>query len=187
MENIVQTDNYKADISFYVEQSRNNPDFTCGEVDVAPKTGYLKLENETINPDGPWTIIEDETYAELNWVDGPTFLYTLTAQGLPASTQYSLIYYADSYPGNNPGAFIGTHTTDSNGKILAGSGNPELDMDMPTLPDGNYAVGAKIWLVLTSDYNDGNLSTGPMTIWQPAKYLLEGNVYIHYDDTDITP
>jgi len=180
--NIIQTDNYQADVSFYVEQSRNNPNFVCPN--AAPKSNTLRLENETIVQGGPWTVINDGTYADLTWSDGDTFNYTLNAQGLASSTSYSLIYYADGWPGNNPGAFIGAHTTDPNGKIIGASGSPELGMDLPKLPDGNYAVGAKIWLVLSSDYNSGSPSTGPMTAWNPSQYLFEGNVYIHYNDTN---
>jgi len=179
--NIIQTDNYQADVSFYVEQSRNNSNFVCPNAAPTPRT--LRLENEIIVENGPWTVINDQTYADLTWSDGPTFAYTLNGQGLAASTQYSLIYYADGWPGNNPGAYIGSGTTNSSG-VIAFSGSPELGMDLPKLPDGNFAVGAKIWLVRSSDYNGGSLSTGPMTAWNPSQYLFEGNVYIHYDDTN---
>lgn len=180
--NIIQTDKYEADISFYVEQARNNLQFKCPSVKPAAKT--LRLENENIVEGGPWEVIVDGTYADLTWTgDGPTFDYTLTGKGLAANTQYSLIYYADGWPGNNPGAFIGNGTSDGLGN-LALVGNPNLGVDLPTLPDGNFAVGAKIWLVLTADYNSGSLSTGPMTAWNPSQYLFEGNIYIHYDDTN---
>lgn len=180
-DNIIQTDKYMADISFYTEQHRHNPGFVCKSVTPGPNT--LRLENETPVQGGPWTIINDNTYADLTWSDGDTFNYTLTGQGLAATTTYSLIYYADGWPGNNPGAFIGSGTTDGNGNLNF-LGNPDLGMDLPKLPDGNYTIGAKIWLVLSSDYNSGASSTGPMTAWQPAKYLFEGNVYIHYNDTN---
>jgi len=182
--NIVQTDNYQADISFNVVQSRNNASFVCPSV-AQTNPNSLRLENETPVVGGPWTVINDGIYAVLTWAgDGPTFNYTLNAQGLTPSTSYSLIYYADGWPGNNPGAFIGAHITDGTGKIVGGVGNPNLGINLPTLPDGNFAVGAKIWLVLSSDYNSGSLSTGPMTAWNPSQYLFEGNVYIHYDDTN---
>jgi len=35
--NISQTDSLTADIAFYVEQARNNPDFTCPEIDSEPQ------------------------------------------------------------------------------------------------------------------------------------------------------
>lgn len=43
---------------------------------------------------------------------------------------------------------------------------------------------AKIWLVLSEDYNDGNDSTGPMTGWNPTEYLYE-NKLIRYNDSDV--
>ncbi|MFA5791851.1 MAG: SipW-dependent-type signal peptide-containing protein [Candidatus Paceibacterota bacterium] len=184
MGNNTQTDSMVASIAFRVEQARNNAGFRCS---TATQTNphALRLENETIVEGGPWTIINDGTYADLAWAgDGNTFDYTLTGKGLAASTAYSLIYYADGWPGNNPGAFIGTHTTDGSGNIVAGAGNPNLGVDLPTLPDGNFTNGAKIWLVRSSDYNSGSLSTGPMTAWNPSQYLFEGNVYINYNDTN---
>ncbi len=53
--NIVQTDSYQADVSFYVEQSRNNTGFVCPN--AAPIAHTLRLENETIVQGGPWTVI----------------------------------------------------------------------------------------------------------------------------------
>ena len=180
--NIIQTDNYQADVSFSVVQSRNNAGFVCPN--AAPTQNTLHLENETIVQGGPWLIISDGISGLLTWTgDANEFNYTLTAQGLAANTDYSLIYYADGWPGNNPGAFIGKHTTDGSGAINGG-GNPNLGIDLPMPTDGNYAVGAKIWLVLSSDYNSGSPSTGPMTAWNPSQYLFEGNVYIHYNDTN---
>lgn len=182
--NIIQTDSYMADISFYVEQSRNNPNFVCPVPPNTPINHSLRLENETEVVGGPWTIINDNTYADLTWTgDGTTFNYTLNGKGLTPSTQYSLIYYADGWPGNNPGAFIGSGTSLGDGTLVI-AGNPDLNTDLPEPTDGNFAIGAKIWLVRSSDYNSGLLSTGPMTAWNPGNYLFEGNVYIHYDDTD---
>lgn len=176
--NIVQTDAYQADISFNVEQSRNNPDFRCKN--AAPIANTLRLENETIVVGGPWTVINDGTYADLTWSDGDTFSYSLTGQGLAANTAYSLIYYADGWPGNNPGAFIGSGTTNGSGELTL-AGSPDLGIDLPMPADGNYAVGAKIWLVRSSDYNP---ATKSMIAWNPSQYLFEGNVYIHYNDTN---
>ncbi|KKQ97808.1 MAG: hypothetical protein UT24_C0012G0120 [Candidatus Woesebacteria bacterium GW2011_GWB1_39_12] len=181
--NIIQTDKYMADVSFYVEQSRNNTKFVCPSVEPKPNT--LRLENEVEVQGGPWTVLDqDQIYADLTWAgDSATFNYTLTGKGLAPTTDYALIYYADGWPGNNPGAFIGEGTTNASGDI-AFAGNPDLGVDLPTLPDGNFATGAKIWLVLSADYNGGNPSTGPMTAWNPGSYLFEGNVYVHYNDTD---
>ena len=102
--------------------------------------------------------------------------------GLAAGTDYSLIYYADPWPGDNPGALIASGTSNEEGDIhLAGS--HDFGHHLPTSPDTN-TTGAKIWLVLSSDYNSGAASTGPMTGWTPAEYLFEHDM-INYYDTDV--
>lgn len=181
--NITQTDSVMADIGFRAVQSRNNPEFVCSV--ATPNPHVLRLENETEVTGGPWIVhSSDQIFADLTWEgNGPTFNYSLVGQGLAAGTNYSLVYYADGWPGNNPGAFIGNGTSDPSGNISF-SGTPNLGVDLPTLPDGNFSVGAKVWLVRTSDYNGGSLSIGPMTAWNPSQYLFEGNVYINYNDTD---
>jgi len=115
------------------------------------------------------------------WLDytttGPTFDYTLTAIGLTPNTDYSLIYYADPWKGDNPGALIGSITTNGTGFDYS-SASVELNMDLPSSPDTNYPDGAKIWLVLSADY-DGT----KMIDWNPDNYLFEFSL-IKYDDTD---
>jgi predicted ribosomally synthesized peptide with SipW-like signal peptide len=173
-----QSDSFKGDITITATQKRNQYPNGC------PGTQFLFLENETPNAQGPWTpITNDEIYGLLTWQgDGNTFDYTLSATGLPANTGYSLIYYADPYAGNHPGALIGTGTTNGSGNINF-SGNPDLGIDLPTVGDANYATGAKIWLIPSVNYN---ASTKEVTPWTPdtTTWLFEGNVYIHYDDTN---
>lgn len=179
--NEIQTDKYMADIAFYVEQSRNNPNFECPVPEVIARPNTLRLENEIVVEDGPWQVIEDDIFVDLTWEgNGPTFDYTLIGKALASDTEYSLIYYADGWPGNNPGALIGTHTSNASG-MINGAGTPDLGIDLPSLPDGNYAIGAKIWLVPSTDYDAGTKS---MTAWNPSQYLFEGNVYINYEDTN---
>lgn len=109
-----------------------------------------------------------------------TFEYSLVAAGLNPSASYSLIYYADPFPGNHPGKLIGTYTTDGSGAIASGNVSIELGMDLPVSPDANYPVGAKIELVLTNDYNAG---TNSMSAWNPSEYLFEMNL-VSYNDTN---
>lgn len=185
--NEVQSDTIGGDLVFYVEQARNNEHFVCSE-HFAPNQSVqsLTLENEQQNATGPWEpITTDEIYGTLTWNgDGPEFNYTFSAQGLEKSEDYALIYYADPWPGDNPGKFIHEFTTDGSGNIASYSESVDLGMDLPDPSDANFGSGAKIWLVLSEDYNNGNPSTGPMTDWNPEKYLFEGNNYIHYEDTD---
>ena len=129
-----------------------------------------------------------------------TFDYYIYAKGLAATTEYSLMYYADmpdrfvNWGGDNPGALIGTGTTYTDGTlktpgtmaISAQSGN------LPREPDANIAEnfyggapdyyltphGAKLWLVPSSDY------TAPaLTAWNPTAYLFETDL-IEYTETE---
>lgn len=64
--NITQTDSLEADITFYAEQSRNNNEFTCGEV---CETSGLYVDDNPPTIDGTISSGEyPEKYAELNTV-----------------------------------------------------------------------------------------------------------------------
>ena len=168
-QNWAQADTMKFNITIYGEQLK----------------GELVLENKSGAPD--WQILGTDTMkGNLTYnLTGPKFNYTFSATGLKNSTDYRLIYYADPWPGNNPGALIASFMTDGNGNIALTSGSVDLGMDLPVWPnDQNHPEGAKIWLVTASDYNSGNASVGPMTSWNPANYLFE-TALITYDDTDI--
>lgn len=156
-------------------------DFGCDLiVEVSGTTFPLKqviLENK----DGNWNVIQDGRYGELTYNEsGPTFNYTFNGYGLNANTSYSLIYYADGWPGNNPGAFLGKGTTDGSGNVSF-SNNINLNMNLPSLPDANYANGAKIWLVPSIGYTE---STKSIIGWNAAQYLFETS-RLHYQDTDL--
>ena len=122
---------------------------------------------------------------------GATFGFNLVASGLEASVAYSLIYYANPYPGNFPGKLIAGGTSTAEG-LLTLTGNPNLNMSLPTPPDASmltdhsvapdyytHAYGAKIWLVPTDCY-DGT----KIIAWSPARFLFETDV-ITYTDTDL--
>ena len=128
-----------------------------------------------------WEIVEDGAWGKLKYnLEGPTFDFVFNGHGLEVGANYTLIYYADPWPGNNPGALIANGTANDEGNIhLAGS--LDLGMDLPDSGDGNYPDGAKVWLVLSDDY-DG--ATCQMTGWNPTEYLFEYDL-ITYNDTDI--
>ncbi|MFP3898529.1 MAG: hypothetical protein ACLFVD_04395 [Dehalococcoidia bacterium] len=122
-----------------------------------------------------WTVIEDGASGVLVFAPvGPTFDFVLDAADLQASTDYSLIYYADPWPGDHPGALIAAGTTDGDG-FLHLEGATDLGMHLPNWQDENYNLyfGAKIWLVLSDDYNP---TTNAMTAWNPTQYLFEYNL-----------
>jgi predicted ribosomally synthesized peptide with SipW-like signal peptide len=186
--NAAQTDKLMGDITFRAVQARHNDNFVCVRPNVTPvptltptptpKSLTLWKEDSATNP---WTPLQAK--GTLSWAgDGDTFNYNLTANGLAPNTDYSLIYYADPWPGNHPGALIGTGLTDGSGNLVI-SGNPDLGLDLPDPADANFAQGAKIWLIPSSTYNVGSKS---VTTWPPNfdTWLFEGNVYIHYNDTN---
>jgi hypothetical protein len=129
-----------------------------------------------------WNIVEDGAWGKLKYnLEGPTFDFVFNGHGLDIGTNYTLIYYADPWPGNNPGAYIASGTANDEGDLhLVGS--MELGMDLPHPDDANYPDDAKVRLVLSDDY-DG--VTCQMTGWNPTEYLFEYDL-ISYNDTDIS-
>jgi len=157
----------------------------------------LTLENKA--PD-TWQVIEDDKYATLTYsIVGNEFAYKLEAFGLEPNTEYSLIYYADKYPrfqnwgGDNPGALIGTATSDQYGYIYT-SNTIDLGIDLPNATDANidkydysvppdnyaHAHGAKIWLVPNTDLTNGN--SLPVINWEHhADWLYETDLITYLD------
>ena len=130
--------------------------------------------------DSEWEIVDGGAKGRLVYnLNSSKFEYKFYGHGLyHINTEYSLIYYADPWPGNNTGALIASGSTDGLGNIhLVGS--IDLGMDLPHPDDANYPDGAKIWLVLSTDYDPNKNS---MIGWNPAEYLFENNL-ITYDDT----
>jgi len=143
------------------------------------------------NKNAEWARVSDSTSGTLTFnPSGTTFVFNFTATGLELNKAYSLIYYANPYPGNFPGALIGTGTSTASG-VLTITGAPNLGIDLPTAPDSNMLVahnvppdnyvhpyGAKIWCVPSDCYVGGKITT-----WSPTKFLFETDL-ITYTDTD---
>ncbi len=92
-----------------------------------------------------------------NTLGNPDLNFTLNAQGLAASTDYTLIYYPDPWPGNGL-LCLANGVSESDGTlVLAGSATPG---DLPLICDDNCGTGAKIWLVPTV-YLDCGAKTMP--------------------------
>lgn len=131
------------------------------------------------------------------------FSYYLTGTVKDVETEYTLIYYADkpdrfnNWGGDNPGALIGTETSDGDGSIDM-SGSIDLGMNLPHENDANFNMdetdyreapdfycngfGAKIWLVQSSSLND--YPNNPWTDWSPGEHLFETDL-IQYTDADL--
>ena len=141
-------------------------------------TAHLYLFEK--DPDG-WNIVKRGAWGKMRFnFSGSTFDFVFNGHGLESNTNYTLIYYADPWPGDNPGAYIANGTANPGGNIHL-RGSIDLQLDLPDLSDENYPDGAKIWLVLSSDYDAENKK---MTAWNPTEYLFEHNL-ITYDDTDV--
>lgn len=127
-----------------------------------------------------WDYVDGGAIGTLTYnISGSTFNYDFHASGLD-NVEYGLIYYADPWPGNHPGALIGTYL--ASGGIIDVTGlSTELNMDLPNSADANYPAGAKIWLVPSSAYDSGSHS---VISWGSGKYLFEMSL-IKYDDIDV--
>lgn len=110
------------------------------------------------NKDSSWNIIEDDIFGVLDYdIEAPTFNYQFQGYGLNPTIDFCLIYYADGYPGNNPGAYIDHGVPDSTG-YLTFSSSKDLGISLPEPPDANYPGGAKVWLLPCSQYNQSTRS-----------------------------
>ena len=130
---------------------------------------------------GDWSIVEGGAWGKMKYnLSAPTFDFVFNGHNLNPDTDYSLIYYADGWPGNHPGALLASGTSNDGGDIHLAGPN-ELNIDLPDPADANYPGGAKIWLVLSSNYN---AATNSLTAWNPTQWLFESEL-INYDDTDV--
>lgn len=141
--------------------------------------------------DADWVIVPGGMWACLSYVPfGPEFRYSIDAYGLEADTEYSLIYYADPYPGDNPGYLIGELEADSDGEVHD-TDEIDLGMSLPCEPDENitkdygddpdnysHRHGAKLWLVPSGCYSEPAVTT-----WAPERFLFETDL-ITYVDSD---
>ena len=151
----------------------------------------LTLDNKD-SSSVPYQAISDLIGGTLLYNDsGASFAWSLTATVAVADVDYALIYYADKpdrfndWGGNNPGRLLGT--IHASGNSISASGTAYFPFDLPCPLDANqfeynYGTvaqggtgdgyinnhGAKIWLVLASDYVGGVL-----TGWNPDSYLFE--------------
>jgi hypothetical protein len=139
--------------------------------------------------DDDWAIVPGGAWACISYVPfGDEFRFSINAYGLE-SVEYSLIYYADPWPGSTPGKLIATF--DSDGTFEASDVSVELDMSLPCMPDANisgdysiapdyyaHARGAKLWLVPSECYLEPSVVS-----WEPSRFLFETDL-ITYVDTN---
>jgi hypothetical protein len=121
------------------------------------------------------------------WVGPFEQRFTFSAKGLEKNTEYTLLSYAEPYPGTGS-KVIGQATSNGKGvvKINGKFSNTESVVYNIYAPDvaGDYqdTVGAKIWLAKTADLSiaDGKAA---FAAWNPTTYLFEMSL-VDYPDLD---
>ena len=109
----------------------------------------------------------------------PTFNYRLTAHGLQARQDYTLIYFPAPWPGDNLRCIGQAHSNRSG--MLRLHGRVDLNTGLPVAADDNYPHGASLRLVLSSDVD---CESRRFVDWHPGAYLF-GRRLIRYTDTDL--
>jgi hypothetical protein len=111
-------------------------------------------------------------------LSGSTFDFVFNGHSLAIGQDYTLIYYPDPWPGKGL-ICLGSGTVNEDGNVhIKGS------VDTGDLPiDADENDGAKIWLVLSSDVDCGELELYEMVAWTLTAYLFEYDL-ITFDDTD---
>ena len=140
--------------------------------------GYPAATVSLVEKDGDWDPVPGGARGSLTYTtEAPEFGYDFSATDLVPSTNYCLIYYADPWPGTG-GQDIHCATSDTNGDLtFVGTENTG---SMPVSSDYNYPYpGAKIWLVLDNDYDNGNDEMGS---WHQSEYLFDSGL-VTYEDT----
>jgi len=158
------------------------------------KVGILYLFEKTplsnTEPVGPWPIVPDGAWGSMSYnLWGPTFDFVFHGRGLVPGGQYTLIYYPDPWPGEQL-ICLGVGIANGGGNLLI-KGRQTMDTSLPADYDANWtpcgenapadcpsgAVGAKIWLVLSSDVDCGSPDVkSKMVGWNPTEYLFEYNL-----------
>jgi len=84
--NIIQSDSVSGDVTFYVEQSRNNPNFTCGQPIPVQKT--MNLENK----DTEWNVFSGDNIdgTIVYFSNADTFYGTVSGRGLTPDSPYQI-------------------------------------------------------------------------------------------------
>jgi hypothetical protein len=139
---------------------------------------------------GPWPIVQGGAWGMMRYtLWGETFNFHFKGRKLQPGVSYTLIYYPDPWPGNNL-ICLGSGVANEDGNIRIADHNFDIQTSLPAPDvDANFApvypsgaVGAKIWLVLSSDVDcEGDEQVEPpidpqMTGWNPDQYLFEYNL-----------
>ncbi|MHC1742986.1 MAG: hypothetical protein AB9873_08140 [Syntrophobacteraceae bacterium] len=147
------------------------------------RIGVLYLFQKMTAQDAPWPIIQGGAWGLLNYsLWGDKFNFKFKGQNLTPGTSYTLIYYPDPWPGESL-ICLASGVADRRGNLNLSNYSLDIGTSLPATYDANYApiapsgaVGAKIWLVLSSDVDCGATGTAQMVGWNPSRYLFEYNL-----------
>jgi hypothetical protein len=151
---------------------------------TAPTTTVNLCEKNT-----SWTCKSGGATATLtyNTIGNPDFDYSVAGVGLVASTDYTLIYYPDPWPGTGLICFD-SGVSDSGGALsFTGTATPG---DLPQTCDDNCGTGAKMWLVPTVHLNCGAQTMSWCNPGQSCTQILfddQGTDLINFDDLSDEP
>ncbi|MCK9593907.1 MAG: hypothetical protein M0Q91_18050 [Methanoregula sp.] len=164
--------------------------FAVGTVQAIPLKHWKWGDNINLVEKNPadWSKVPKGASGNF-WVGPFEQRFTLSAKGLEQNTTYTLLSYAEPYPGKGS-KVIGTETSNNKGvvKIKGAFSNTDSVVYNIYASDaaGDYrnTVGAKIWLVKTADLSistDGK--TASFIVWNPTTYLFETTL-VDYPDLD---
>jgi len=160
-------------------------------------TAHLYLYQKYLDPDdGKWYVYPGGAWGKMTYyMSGTEFWFVMNGHDLTSMEEYTLIYYPDPWPGLGL-MCLGTGTADESGDVtiegVVDTGDLPAPYDMnayastTTYYDGS--IGAKIWLVLSSDVDCGNRmmigwTTTPTSEGSLVPYLFDSRL-IRFDDTD---
>lgn len=162
--------------------------FAVGTVQAIPLKHWKWGDNINLVQKNPadWTKVKNGASGDF-WVGPFEQKFTFSAKGLVKNTEYTLISYAEPYPGTGS-KVIGQATSNNKGvvKINGKFSNTDSVVYNIYAPDaaGDYkdTVGAKIWLVKTADLSITG-GTASFIAWNPTTYLFEMSL-VDYPDLD---
>jgi len=136
----------------------------AGKTGQAGKSNIAHLYLHEKDP-GTWDIVPDGAWGKMKYnISGETFDFVFNGHGLVEGTEYTLIYYPDPWPGEGL-ICLGSGTVNEEGDIHIAE-----SVDTGDLPiEGDENDGAKIWLVLSDDFD----CSGGWSAWNPTEYLFE--------------
>jgi hypothetical protein len=162
--------------------------FAVGTVQAIPIKHWKWGDNINMVQKNPadWSKVTNGASGNF-WVGPFEQRFTFSAKGLEKNTQYTLLSYVEPYPGTGS-KVIGQATSNNKGVVkmngkFSNTGSVIYNIyGSDAVGDYKNTVGAKVWLVKTSDISTDGITASFIT-WNPTKYLFETSL-IDYPDLD---